>query len=266
MNYIIKNIFFSVLLVAIIGLFLTTDIPDFLIGALFLGASFFISLSAGVRSFTLARLPFLFIIGWFLFFYLTPNEIIGKGFLFITGSAFFLVLCLSNYFSLLFKILPNITQESSQGFIKKYEFARNLILALLFLTAFLWYSDAFIIYSVLGLPFFIALLVIFFITFFLSSLILKIYSISDKTELSEGLALCAWTSGLVIGQMSWIAGFWPFGYLTAAFIITIIYYTIISILEKYLFGRIQKKDVMIELAFAVLIIIIIFNYTKWLPS
>ncbi|MBU3925236.1 hypothetical protein KKB43_01630 [Patescibacteria group bacterium] len=57
-----------------------------------------------------------------------------------------------------------------------------------------------------------------------------------------------------------------FGYLTAAFIITIIYYTIISILKKYLFGRIQKKDVMIELAFAALIIIIIFNYTKWLPS
>ncbi|MDP3057363.1 MAG: hypothetical protein Q8N37_02475 [bacterium] len=265
MNYIIKNIFFSVLLVAIIELLLITNISDFFIGVLFLGASFFLSLSVGGQSFTLARLPFLFIIGWFLFFYLTPGEIIGKGFLFVTGGVFFIAFCVSNYFSSLYKILPNITGEDSQDFIKKYEFARNLILALLFLVAFIWYTDAFIIYSVLGLPFYITLLVIFSITFFLSSFVLKVYSISDKADLNQEFLLYAWTSGLVIGQISWIVGFWPFGYLTAAFIITIIYYTIISVLKEYLFGRFEKKYVIAELAFAALIIIIIFNYTKWLP-
>lgn len=265
MNYIIKNIIFSVLLVAIIELLLITDIPDFFIVVLFFGASFFLSLSVGGQSFTLARLPFLFIIGWFLFFYLTPGEIIGKGFLFATGGVFFLALHISNYFSLLYKILPNITEKGSQVFIKKYEFARNLILALLFLVAFFWYTDAFIVYSVLGLPFYIALLIIFFVTFFLSSFVLKVYSVSDKTDLNQELSLYAWTSGLVISQMSWIVGFWPFGYLTVAFIITIIYYTIISILKEYLFGRLEKKDVMVEMVFAALIIIIIFNYTKWLP-
>lgn len=265
MNYIIKNIFFSVLLVAIIELFLVTNTPDFFIGVLFFGASFLFSLSAGAQSFTMARLPFIFIAGCFLFFYLTPVEIIGNGFLFIMGGAFLIVLCFSNYFSLLFKNLPNIAETDSQDFIKKYEFARDIILAFIFLTAFLWYTNAFIIYSVFNLPFYIALLLIFFITFFLSSYILKVYSMSDKTELNEELLLYAWTSGLVISEMSWVVGFWPFGYLTAAFIITIIYYTIVSILKEYLFGRIQKKDVTIELVFAILIIIIIFNYTKWLP-
>jgi len=265
MNYIIKNIFFSFLLLAVIELLLTTDIPDFLIGVLFLGASFFISLSVGGQSFTLARLPFLFIIGWFLFFYLTPSEIIGSGFLFITGGVFFISLCLSSYFSSLLKILPNIGEKGSEVFLKRYELIRNLILAFLFLTAFLWYINAFILYSILGLPFYIALLVIFFITFFLSSFVLRVYSVSNKTAFNQELSLYAWTSGLVISQMSWLAGFWPFGYLTAAFIMTIIYYTIMSILKEYLFGRLEKKDVLENLAFAVLIIIIIFNYTKWLP-
>jgi hypothetical protein len=265
MNYIIKNIFYSVWLIAIIALLLATNIPDFVIGVLFLISGFFISLSAGSQSFTLARLPFLFIAGWFLFFYLTPIEVIGSSFLAVIGAAFFLTFSFNNYFSSLFKALPNITQEDLVIFLKKYELARSLVLALLLLIAFLWYTDAFIIYLVLGLPFYIALLMIFFITFFLTSYILKIYSMSDKIELNEELLLYAWTSGLVISEMSWIVGFWPFGYLTAAFIITIIYYTIISILKEYLFGEVSKKDVISNLAFAIIIIIIIFNYTNWLP-
>lgn len=265
MNHIIKNIIFSVLLVSIIELFFTTNISDFFIGALFFTASFFISLSAGAQSFTLARLPFLFIIGGFLFFYLTPGEIIGKRFLLITGSAFFLVLCFSGYFSSLFKTLPNIAEEGSRDFVKKYEMARDFILVFLFMTAFIWYVNAFIIYSILGLPFYVALLAIFFITFFLSSYILKVYSISDKTELNQELSLHAWITGLVISQISWMVGFWPLGYLTAAFIITIIYYTIVSIMKKYLFGKIEKKDIIGDLVFAILMIIMIFNYTKWLP-
>jgi len=51
---------------------------------------------------------------------------------------------------------------------------------------------------------------------------------------------------LVISEISWIVGFWPFGYLTAAFIITIIYYTTVLILKEYLFGRLQKKDAAIK--------------------
>lgn len=265
MNYLIKNIIFSVLLVAIMELFLATDIPDFFIWVLFLAASFLISLSAGGQSFTLARLPFLFFVGCFLFFYLMFGEITGRGFLFIVGSAFFLILCFNNYFSSLFKILPNIIQEESENFVKKYELARNLILAFLFLTAFVWYADAFIVYSVLGLPFFLALLMIFFSTLFLSSYVFRIYSFTDKNELSQDFLLYSWILGLAISQISWIVGFWPFGYLTAALVITIIYYTVIAILKEYLFGELQKKQAVGELIFAALILVIIFYFTKWLP-
>lgn len=265
MTHIIKNIFFSALLVMIMGLFLKTDFSDFIIGILFFAASFLFALSVARQSFTLARAPVLFINGWFLFFYLTPSEIIGKYFLLITGMVFFMVFCLCDHFSFLFKSLPNITGLNSEKFIKRYAVAKNLILDLLFITAFIWYADAFIIYSNLGYPFYITLLLIFFITFFLSSFILRICSKSEKSELSRELSLCAWTSGLVIAQVSWVVGFWPFGYLTASFIITIIYYTIMSILKEYLFGTIEKKGIMGELMFAILMILLIFNYTKWLP-
>lgn len=265
MNYIIKNIFFSAWLLVIITMFLVANIPDFAIGVLFIVSGFFISLSAGAQSFTLARLPFLFIAGCFLFFYLTPVEIVGDGFLLVLAVAFFLVLYFNGLFSLLFKALPNVAEENLADFLKKYELARSLALALLLVTAFLWYTNAFIIYLVLGMPFYIALLVVFFITFLLTSYLLKVYSMSDKIELNEELLLYAWTSGLVVSELSWIVGFWPFGYLTAAFIITIIYYTIISILKEYLFGEVRKKDVIGNLIFAILIIIVIFNYTNWLP-
>lgn len=265
MNYIIKNIFFAALLVAIIELFLATNIPDFFIGVLFFGANFLVSLSAGVQSFTMARLPFLFITGCFLFFYLTPQEIITNSFMFILGGSFFIVLSLNNYFSAMFRALLNIVEGDSPDFIRKYELARSFILALLFIAAFIWFTDAFIMYSVLSLPFYITLLLVFFITFSLSSYMLRVYSVSDKAELKQAYLFYAWISGLVISEISWIVGFWPFGYLTAAFIITIIYYTIISILKEYLFGKIEKKDVAIELSFTVLMIIIILNYTKWLP-
>lgn len=265
MNYFIKNTFLSAFLVSILIMVLTTNIPDFFLGVLFFVASFFISLSASAQSFTLARLPFLFIFGWFLFFSLTPPEIISDNFIITIAISFFALLSLNGYFSSLFRKLPNIAQEEKNEFIKKYDFARNIVLVFLLLAVLLWYSIAFIIYSVWGKPFYITLLLIFLVTFLLTSYVLKIYSMSDATELKKEFLLYAWVIGLVVAELGWIAGFWPFGYLTAAFIITIIYYAIVSILKEYLFGSLRKRDLISNIVFSILVIIIIFNYTNWLP-
>lgn len=266
MNSFRKAIIFAVLLTAILSLALRANSPYFLVGVLFLPVSFLASLSAGAQSFMLARLPFLFINGAVLFFLLSGVDISRGLFLVINFAIIVSVMLAMEYFSSLYKTLPNMSRDDYKEIAPKYRNSRNLIFSFLYLTAFIWYADAFIIYSIMGFPFFLALVLIFAVTLLSTSLMMRIHSASHRGEKKPApLALYGWTVGLVISQISWIIGFWPFGYLTVAFIITIIYYTISMILKEYLFKKLDSKRVARELLFAGSIIIVIFYFTHWLP-
>lgn len=266
MSYFGKTIFLTVLLTAILNLALKTDSSYFLVGVLFLVVSFFSSMSVGAQSFMLARLPFLFVNGAILFVLLSQSSISDNLFLEISSMIIFSVFLAMGRFSSLFKMLPNMSREDYGKIAPKYRSRRNIILSFLYVTAFVWYANAFIVYSLWGYSFSAALILVFLVTFLLTSFTMKIYSASGKERKSAApLPIYSWIIGLVIGQISWVVGFWPFGYLTVAFIITIIYYTTSMILRDYLFRRLEPRSVVRELIFAGLIIIITFYFTNWLP-
>jgi hypothetical protein len=264
-----KTIFLSLVLAGILTLALKTGAPLAIIGSLFFLASFIFSLAVGAQSFTLSRVPFLFINGFVFFMAIARGSgSVSDGFFLISSFlAIAAVFRSTALFSFLHKKLPNIGQEDYEKFAKNYANARNLIFSFLFLTAFIWYADAFIVYSVLGMPFYLALLAIFFVTLSLTSFFFKINQISaPEKKLPFSPSIYSLIIGLIISQISWIVGFWPFGYLTAAFIITIIYYTVAMILKEYLFsGRIDRASAARELLFAGIIMALIFYFTKWLP-
>lgn len=265
MNY-LKIFFLALVLAAILMLALKMNSPVFVMIVFFLPASFLASLSAGAQSFTLARLPFLFS-GGAVFFLLLFRDNLSDGALAALGaSAFFLVLLTTNYFAILYKALPNIAGEEYEKFALKYETGRSFALVFLFLAAFIWYADAFVIYSFFGYPFYSVLLVIFSVTFLLSSFALRVYAALRKENKNSQLpAIYSWVIGLIIVQVSWVIGFWPFGYLTAAFIITIIYYIIVVLFGEYFFGRKNALSAVKEFLFALAIIAIIFYFTRWFP-
>jgi len=269
MAYLEKTIFLSLLLTGILALGLKTGAPLIVIGALFLSASFISSLAIGAQSFTLSRVPFLFVNG-FVFFMalaLASGSVSDNIFLLSSFAAIAAVFRAAAVFSFWHKKLPNISREDYPKFAKSYAAARNLIFSFLFLSAFIWYADAFVVYSVWGMPFYLALLVIFFVTLNLTSFFLTISRISSpEKKLPFSVPVYSLTIGLIISQISWIVGFWPFGYLTAAFIITIIYYTTAMISKEYLFsGDFDRMSALRELVFAGIIMALIFYFTKWLP-
>lgn len=263
----IKIFFLTVLLAAILALALKMNSPVFVMIILFLPASFLASLSVGAQSFTLARLPFLFSGGLVFFLLLFRNNLSDGALVALSAPAFFLVFSTVNYFAVLYKKLPNIASEEYEKFALKYEAGRNLAFVFLFLAAFVWYADAFAIYSLFGRPFYSALLIIFFATFLLASFALRVYAAPRKENKNLQLpAIYSWAIGLVIVQASWIIGFWPFGYLTAAFIITIIYYVIVALLKEYFFGKKEALSAVKEFLFGLAIIIAVFYFTRWFPS
>lgn len=269
MAYFRKTIFLSLVLLAILALAIKTSAPLIVTGALFLLASFISSLAISAQSFTLSRVPFLFVNGFVFFMAMARASGSVSDDIFLASSfmAIVSVFRAAAFFSFWHKKLPNISQEDYPKFARSYANARNLIFSFLFLTAFIWYADAFIVYSVLGMPFYLALLAIFFVTLNLTSFFLKISQISSpEKKMPFSAFVYSLITGLVISQMSWIVGFWPFGYLTVAFIITIIYYTAATILKEYLFsGKFDRNSAVRELLFAGIIMALIFYFTEWLP-
>lgn len=264
-----KTFFLSLILTGIIYLALKTSIPLALTGMLFLVVSFLSSLASGAQSFTLSRLSFLFING-FIFFLAVLHGSGGLAdylFLILAFIAINAIFGVTSHFSFLHKNLPNITKEDYPQYSKNYFGARNLIFSFLYLTAFIWYANAFIIYSVLGLPFYVSLLIIFFITLNLTSFLFNILRASSGGEkIIFPISMYSWIMGLIVCQISWVVGFWPFGYLTAAFIITIIYYTVAMILKEYIFSSaFTRTFVLREMIFTGVIIVLIFYFTNWLP-
>lgn len=263
----VKIFFLTILLEAILMLALKMNSPVFVILFLFLPAAFLASLSAGGQSFTLARLPFFFSAGIVFFLLLFRNNLSDGLFAAISAFFFFLVFSATGYFAVLYKALPNITGEEYEKFSLKYEIGRNFIFTFLFFAAFVWYANAFAVYSLFGYPFYSALLVIFFITFLLASFALRVCAALRRGAKNSSLsAIYSWAIGLVVVQLSWIIGFWPFGYLTAALIITIIYYVVISSLREYFFGKAEMAGAIKEFLFGVAIVAVIFYFTRWLPA
>lgn len=262
-----KIFFLSILLAVILSLALKMNSPVFVMAVFFLPASFLASLSVGSQSFTLARLPFLFLNGVVIFFLFFKYNLSDAEIVFISLFAFILVFLATNYFASHYKALPNISGEEQETFVLKYEASRDVIFAFLFLTAFIWYVNAFVFYSIFGYPFFLALLIIFFVTFLLTSFAVRVYAAPRKDNKNSALpAIYSWVIGLVMVQASWVVGFWPFGYLTAAVIITIIYYVTLVSVKEYFFGRMETQRVVKEFLFGMAVVIVIFYFTEWLPA
>lgn len=263
----IKIFFLTVLLAAILILALKMNSPIFVMAILFLPVSFLASLSAGFQSFTLAMLPFLFLNGVVFFLLFFKNNLSDGLLVSLSAVVVFLVFLATNYFASLYKALPNISNEEYENFSLKYETSRNLVFVFLFWAAFAWYVNAFAIYSIFGYPSYLLLLIIFFITFLLTSFAIRVYAAPRKENKNlQPPAIYSWAIGLVMVQMSWIIGFWPFGYLTAAFIITIIYYVTLAAVKEYFFGKMEARRVAKELLFGLAVIVVIFYFTRWLPS
>lgn len=264
-----KTIFLSLLISGILALGLKTGAPLILTGVIFLLASFIFSLAIGAQSFTLSRVPFLFVNGFVFFMAMArgSGSVSDNVFLVSSFAVIAAVFQATAIFSSWHKKLPNVSLEDYPKFARNYASARNLIFSFLFLTAFIWYADAFVVYSVLGMPFFLALLAIFFVTLNLTSFFLKINRISSpEKKIPFSVPVYSLITGLVISQISWIVGFWPLGYLTIALIITIIYYTVVTISKEYLFsGKFDRISAARELLFAGIIMILTFYFTKWLP-
>lgn len=263
----IKNIFFSILLAAITALFWITRIPDFFIWLLFFIAAFFMSLSFAQQSFTLARLPFIFLNGIVFFLLLFQNNLANEKKLILAGIAFFLIFRAIGFFAFLFKSLPNIPSEEYEKVTFKYETVRNVIFVFLFLTLFIWYINAFVVYLFYGYPFFSALLIIFFVTFLLTSFVLRVYMVpfreNKKLRFS---AIYSWVISLVIVQAGWVIGFWPFGYLTAALILIIIYYMIFVVMKEYFFGELNKINIAKEIFFWLIVVFFVFYFSRWFSA
>ncbi len=263
----IKILFLTVLLAAILTLALKMNSPIFVMVFLFLPVSFLVSLSVGSQSFTLARLPFVFLNGVVFFLLFFKNNLPDQILVLFSAVAFFLVFLMTGYFTNLYKALPNIAGEDYEKNFLKYETSCNFLFTFLFLAAFAWCVNAFVIYSVFGYPFYLVLVIIFFVTFLLTSFAARVYAAPRKEKRSSTLpAIYSWVISLIIVQVSWIIGFWPFGYLTAAFIITIIYYIILSAVKEYFFGEKNARRVAKDFLFALAVVIVVFYFMRWLPA
>lgn len=263
----IKIFFLTVLLTIILFVALKMNSPVFVMAIFFLPVSFLASLSVGLQSFTLARIPFLFLNGVIFFLIFFKNNLSDELLLFVGAAVIFSVFSAVNSFAVFFKALPNITSEEYENFSLKYESRRDIIFIFLFLAAFIWYINAFVAYSIFGYPFYLSLLIIFFITFLLTSFAARVYAAPRKNDKNFALpAIYSWVIGLVIVQASWVIGFWPFGYLTAALIITIIYYVIVAALKESFFGKKETGKMMKEFLFGLAVIIAVFYFTRWLPA
>ncbi len=262
----IKIFFLTVLLAAILTLALKMNSPIFVMAIFFVPVSFLASLSVGFQSFTLARIPFLFLNGVIFFLLFFKNNLSDGLLVSLGAAAVFLVFLATNYFAVIYKALPNIASEEYESFSLKYAASRDIVSAFLFLSAFVWYVNAFAVYSIFGYPFSLALLVIFSITFLLTSFAVRVYAAPQKEKKNPALpAIYSWVIGLITVQASWVIGFWPFGYLTAAFIITIIYYVTLASVKEYFFGKMEVRRMAKEFLFGLAIIAVIFYFTRWLP-
>lgn len=257
----------TVLLAAILSVALKMNSPIFVMAVFFLPMSFLASLSVGSQSFTLARLPFLFLNGVIFFLLFFSNNLSDDLLVLYSAISIFLVFWATNYFASLYKALPNIASEEYEDFSLKYAISRDFVFVFLFFAAFAWYVNAFVIYSIFGYAFYLALLIIFFITFLLTSFAVRVYAAAHKEKKNSALpAIYSWVIGLVIVQASWVIGFWPFGYLTAAFIITIIYYVTLAAVKEYFFGKMETGRMIKELLFGLAVVAAIFYFTRWLPA
>lgn len=254
-------------LTAILALAVKMNSPVFAMALLFLPVSFLASLSIGAQSFTLMRLPFIFLNGIVFFLFLFRDNLSDAQAVSFGAIVFYLIFLAMGHFTFLYKALPNIASDEYENFALKYALRRDVVFVFLFLAAFAWYIDAFVLYSIFSYPFYSVLLIIFFITFLLTLFAVRIYAAPGKENKNSRLpAIYIWAISLIIIQASWIIGFWPFGYLTAALIIIIIYYITLSVVKEYFFGKMTPAKMVKEFLFGLLIVAMVFYFTRWLPA
>lgn len=143
---------------------------------------------------------------------------------------------------------------------KKDQTARSLIAASAAAAIFLFYSSAYGFYLNFTIPLWFVMLLFFATTTLVSY---------QYFYLLKGDGKATWKYSLIIGmvmmEISLIANFWPFGYLTTGVTMLIFYYVLWDLIQSYFLKKFSKRRVITNITIFGSLIILVLMSSKWLP-
>jgi len=123
---------------------------------------------------------------------------------------------------------------------------------------FLFFSVAYGIYINYDIALWLFILVGFLVIFTATASSLHLYSSDLKRTTLYSLIL-----SLAMTQLMWMANFWPFNYSTIAAVNLMFYYVLWDMIQSAFTGLLSKKHTLVNLGFAVLLLLVILLSTRW---
>lgn len=138
--------------------------------------------------------------------------------------------------------------------------ARGILAGTSVASLFLFYSLSYAIYLNFTVPIWFMMILFFLIT----TLVSFEYMQSIKDSSGE-----AWKYSVVIGlimmEISWVAHFWPFGYLTTGAVMLIFYYVFWDLVQSYFLKILSKRRVVANVVFFGILTSVVLISSRWLP-
>ncbi|EKE16272.1 MAG: hypothetical protein ACD_11C00021G0001 [uncultured bacterium] len=143
---------------------------------------------------------------------------------------------------------------------KKDQTARGLIASTAAASIFLFYSFVYGFYLNFTIPLWFVMLLFFSITTLVSYQYFNLLKEDKKTVWKYSLII-----GMVMMEISLVANFWPFGYLTTGATMLIFYYILWDLIQSYFLKKFSKRRVIANITIFGSLMVLVLASSRWLP-
>mgnify|MGYP000654582928 CR=1 FL=1 len=146
------------------------------------------------------------------------------------------------------------------GQYQKDQTANGMNMAATFTALFFSYTGIYGLYLNFLVPLYILMLAYLFVTAFLTYQNYSIISENKRIVWIYSLLI-----SLVMSEIIWSINFWPFGYLTTGTIALILYYILWDLIRNYFLNQLSRRRVVANMIFLSILIVLILLSSKWIP-